>query len=87
MKRPDQSVFSAKVRSAAEAGSRYGRAAAQTTVRVGGIVLKTKLGQRVATGAITGAAIGAVLPFVSAIAGAVLGAGVLVFVKSITDKD
>lgn len=78
-------------RSAAKEGAALGKAhgeqVAGKIVETGKAVLETRIGKRVATGAVGGGAIASALPFVSILAGAAVGAGIFVLWKGLKDND
>lgn len=87
MRRPNIDGIKESVKSGTSYVREHGEPIAKQAVETGQAALKTKLGKRIATGALAGGAIAYALPFAAVTTGAILGAGALVLFKSATDKD
>lgn len=87
MKTPSIDDIKAGAETAYEWARDTGEPIARQAFETGQAVLKTKPGQRFATGAAAGAAIGFALPFATILSCALLGGGAMLFWKSIQDHE
>jgi hypothetical protein len=87
MKKPSMDDIKAGAESAYEWAKENGEPIARQAVDTGHAALKTKAGKRFAKGALAGAAIGYALPFVTITGCAILGGGLMLFWKTLQDKD
>lgn len=87
MKKPSIDDIKAGAETAYEWAKDTGEPIARQVADTGQAALKTKVGKRLATGALAGAAIGYALPFVTITGCALLGGGLMLFWKSVQDKD
>ena len=87
MKRPNIEGIKDRVKSGASYAREHGEPIARQVIVTGQSALKTKMGKRIATGALAGGAIAYALPFAAITTGALLGAGVLVLFKSMKDHE
>lgn len=87
MKRPNIDGIKESVISGASYARERGEPIARQAIETGQTALNSKLGKRIATGAVAGGAIAYAIPFAAITTGAILGAGALVLVKSVTDKE
>lgn len=87
MKRPSIEGIKVSVKSGAAYAREHGEPIARQAIRTGQSAIQTKLGKRIATGALAGGAIAYALPFAAMTTGAILGAGALVLFKSMKDNE
>lgn len=87
MKKPDLDGIKTSFKDGVSYAREHGGPIAKQAVKSGQIALKTKMGKRIATGAMAGGAIAYALPLVGFATGAILGAGAMVLFKSLQDKE
>ncbi|WP_380872313.1 hypothetical protein ACFB49_32600 [Sphingomonas sp. DBB INV C78] len=87
MKKPDLSGVKASVENGLAVAKERAEPAAKQVYETGRSALRTKAGKRLATGAVAGGAIGFALPLLSIATGAALGAGVVLLIKTLQDRD
>ena len=87
MKKPDLTAIKARVGDGFAAVKERAEPVAKQAYHTGRSALQTKAAKRLTTGAVAGGAIGFALPLLSIATGAVLGAGVVLIVKTLQDRD
>lgn len=87
MKKPYLSGVKAQAEQGLAFAKAHGSPLASKVILKSRSAMKTKLGKRIVTGAIAGGAIAYALPFIALTTGAIMGAGALVLIKSLNDKE
>lgn len=76
-----------RIRSSAEYAREHGEPLVRQAAEKGQAALTSKLGKRIATGALAGGAIAYAIPLAAISTGAILGAGAMVFFKAVRDDE
>lgn len=87
MKKPSLHSIKSDIETGVKFANERGRPIAEKVYRVGRGAIATKTGKRIATGAFAGGAIAYAIPLMAITTGAILGAGAMLFVKSLSDRE
>lgn len=87
MKTPDLDTIKANFQSGLATAKARAEPLAKKAIEGGNSVIQSKISQRVAIGAVAGGAIARAIPFLPVRIGAIAGAGLMLFLKTISDKD
>lgn len=86
MKKPDITEMKNTMKNGLYYVKDHGEPIARKAVKSGQVALQSKMGKRIATGALAGGAIAYAIPLLAVSTGAIFGAGALVLFKSLQDK-